>query len=410
MVSNYVFDIRSRERLSRSGAGTYLDGFTDWLASRSYGTKTIRSYIFAAARFMSWAQVNGHASIATLDESSLTAYRAHLANGRSGKRAHERSNAYCGARRFMLYFRQSGFVPEVMEVLPPLETRFRMWMRQHRGVCESTLDTYGLVVRRLLDALGTEPRSYTAAQLRTFVLAQSRGFSRSKAGNVVSAVRAFVRFLVAHQECPDGLRHAIPRVARWRQSGLPRYLEPVDIERILDACDPSLPLGARDRAVLLLLARLGLRASDVAGLRLGDLDWTRGRLRVTGKSRRATWLPMPQDVGDALLHYLGTARPAVAGDGVFLIVRAPYTPVVARQVSSTAQRAIQRSGVRAPSLGAHLFRHSAATGWLRQGLTLQAIGAVLRHRDVDTTAVYAKVDTDLLRQIVVPWPEEVSSC
>jgi len=410
MVSDYVFDIRSRDRLRCTGAGAYLDGFTDWLASRGYGTATIRSYIFAAARFMTWARVNGHGSVATLDDSSLAAYRSHLAHNRSGKRSHERGNAYCGAGRFLWYLRERGFVPQVRRALRPLETRFRAWMRQHRGVCELTLDSYGLVVRRLLDALGTEPRSYTAAQLRAFVLVHSRGFSRSKGGNVITAVRAFMRFLVAQQECPEGLQHAIPRAARWRQSGLPRFLEPADVERILDACDASSPLGARDRAVVLLLARLGLRAGDVAGLRLGDLDWTRGRLRVTGKSRRPTWLPMPQEVGDALLHYLEMARPAVASDGVFVILRAPYTPIIARQVASTAERAIRRAGIKAPSLGAHVFRHSAATGWLRQGLSLQAIGALLRHRDVDTTAIYAKVDTDLLRQIALPWPVEVSSC
>jgi site-specific recombinase XerD len=375
MLSDYVFDVRSRERLYRSGAGAHLDGFTGWLASRRYGTLTIRSYIFAAARFMIWAQINGHGSIATLDECSLAAYRAHLANNRGGNRSHKHGNTYCGARRFLLYLRQNGFVPEATHLLPPLESGFRAWMRQHRGVCERTLDEYGRVVRRLLAALGTEPRFYTAAQLRAFVLAQSSGFSRSKGGNTITAVRAFVRFLVVHQECAEGLQHAIPRAARWRQSGLPRFLEPADIEQIIDACDASSRLGARDRAVLLLLARLGLRAGEVAGLRLGDLDWTQGRLRVTGKSRRATWLPMPQDVGDALLHYLDTARPAVAGDGVFLILHAPYTPIIARQVSSTAERAIRRAGVKAPSLGAHLFRHSAATGWLRQGLTLQAIGA-----------------------------------
>ena len=162
----------------------------------------------------------------------------------------------------------------------------------------------------------------------------------------------------------------------------------------------------RDRAVLLLLARLGLRASDVAALCFDDINWTGARLRVSGKSARPTWLPLPQEVGDALLRYIETVRPPVGGDGVFLITRAPYTPIIPRQVSSTAARAIRRAGIQAPSFGAHLFRHSAATAWLRQGLTLQAIGTVLRHIDPDTTALYAKVDVDLLRRIAMPWPDE----
>ena len=119
---------------------------------------------------------------------------------------------------------------------------------------------------------------------------------------------------------------------------------------------------------------------------------------------------MPQDVGDAILHYLHTARPAVVSDGVFLITRAPYTAIMARQVSSTAERGIRRAGVNSPSLGAHVFRHSAATQWLREGLSLQAIGTLLRHCDVDTTAIYAKVDVNLLRQIALPWPEENTPC
>jgi integrase/recombinase XerD len=182
------------------------------------------------------------------------------------------------------------------------------------------------------------------------------------------------------------------------------------VERILDACDVSTPLGIRDRAVLLLLARLGLRRGDVANLHLDDLDRRHGRLRVTGKSRQPAWLPLPQDAGDAILHYLAAARPHVASDRVFLITCAPYTPLHPRQVSTTAERAIRRAGVSTPSLGAHIFRHSAATGWLRQGLSLQSIGTLLRPCDVDTTAIYAKVDVGLLRQIALPWPEENTPC
>lgn len=159
---------------------------------------------------------------------------------------------------------------------------------------------------------------------------------------------------------------------------------------------------------MLLLARLALRAGDVAGLRLGDIDWAHGRALVSGKARRTAWLPLPQEVGEALVHYIERGRPAVGGDGVFLIIHAPFTPIGARQVCQTAERAIRRAGIKAPSYGAHLFRHSAATALLRQGL--QAIGTLLRHRDVDTTAIYAKVDVDLLQQIALPWPEEGVPC
>jgi site-specific recombinase XerD len=288
--------------------------------------------------------------------------------------------------------------------------RFCEWMRNHRGSKESTLANYRYVLCKLLQQFGCEPRQYTALQLRAFILTESRGFSHSKAETAVSSVRMFVRFLIAHRECQEALQYAIPRMAKWGQASLPRYIQPEVVERVVDACEANTPLGSRDRAVLLLLARLGLRAGDVANLRLDDLDWTHGRIRATGKSRQPAWLPLPQDAGDAVLHYLTTVRPRVPTDRVFLIIRAPYTPILARQISATAERAILRSGISAPSLGAHLFRHSAATAWLRQGMTLQSIGTVLRHCDVDTTAIYAKVDVGLLRQIASPWPVEHAPC
>lgn len=166
----------------------------------------------------------------------------------------------------------------------------------------------------------------------------------------------------------------------------------------------------RDRAVILLLARLALRASDVAGLRLSDIDWQQGRLFVSGKTRHQAWLPLPQEVGDALLHYLHKGRPSVSGDRLFIITRAPYTQILARQVSQTAQRAILRAGINAPSYGAHIFRHSAATALLRNGVPLQGVATLLRHSSVEMTAHYAKVDVELLKQVALPWPEEAPLC
>lgn len=411
MLSNYIVIPGTQQQLRSGPAGAHLEAFTGWLAERRYTKSTIRSYIYAANRFMVWwTCANDGEVLPSPNRSSMAAYRTHLAEGGDcGRRAHERSNAYCGARRFLSFLRQIGALPHTKSDGRPqldLEQRFRHWMCQHRGARAITLHGYGRVVDLLLKDLGTEPSRYTAGQLRDFVLSQSQGYSHSKADTVVTAVRMFVRFLVSSQECQDNLLHAIPRVAGWRLASLPRYIDPADIERIICACDTSTPLGARDHSILLLLARLGLRAGDVVGLRLGDIDWKQSRIRVSGKSRHTAWLPLPQDVGNALLHYLTTGRGTVIHDGVFVTSCAPYTPIIARQVSSTAERAIRRSGVKTPSLGAHLFRHSAATAWLRQGLTLQAVGTLLRHHDVDTTAIYAKVDGDLLSQIAMPWPGE----
>ncbi len=411
MLSDHIPNTRTRESLLRGRCGSELEGFSEWLSSFCYSAQTIRSYIFAAARYDAWARERRHDILSTLDPSRLEAYRTYLTQRHPERRRPDGGNDYCGAHRFVRYLRQCRGIPvDVSCKATSLETRFVDWLRHHRGVCRRTADGYALKVRRLLSALGSQPRRYSAVQLRDFVLAQSRGYSNSHVDCVVTSVRMFVRFLIIHQECSESLQYAIPRVAKWQKASLPRYLSATDVQRIIDACNPTTPLGARDRAILLLLARLGLRAGDVAGLCLGDIDWTRARVRVSGKSRTPAWLPLPQDAGDALLHYILIARPAGSSDGVFLISRAPYSRILSRQISLTAERAILRAGVKTPSLGAHQFRHSAATAWLRQGMTLQAIGAVLRHRDVDTTALYAKVDVGLLRGIALPWPQEVVSC
>jgi integrase len=176
------------------------------------------------------------------------------------------------------------------------------------------------------------------------------------------------------------------------------------VQWIIDACGPDRPDGARDRAILLLLARLGLRGGDIVQMRLIDIEWTDARVRVVGKGRREARLPLPQEVGDAILAYLRDRHPVVACDRVFLRSRAPWRPLAQSScVSAIVRRAMVRAGVSAPTRGAHLLRHSAATAMLREGISLPSIGVVLRHRSVETTAHYAKVDVELLHSVAQPW-------
>lgn len=198
-------------------------------------------------------------------------------------------------------------------------------------------------------------------------------------------------------------------VVDWRLSTLPRYLSTSDVEQVVNACDDSTEVGARDRTIVLLLSRLGLRSGDILGLGLGDIDWAKGSLVVSGKSSRESELPLTQELGNALLTYL-RRRPAANTDKVFVRVRAPIRPLKGpTSVAAIVKRALERAGVEAPMHGAHLLRHSAATAMLRQGVCLQDIQTVLRHRFIETTTIYAKVDVGLLKQIGQPWPE-VSSC
>jgi len=410
MLNDIYVELQALERLRGSPAGGYLDDFTDWLATRRYTKLTIRSYVIAAVRFMDWAQETQGDKL-VVDEHQVHDYRRHLdATATSRNRNGERGNYYCGARRFLAFLQDAGAVEHQVPTGSALVEAFCVWLRRHRGISDATLNQYRPVVIKLVEALGSETTDYTAGKLRSFVLQQVKGYSHSRTETIVISVRMFTRFLIATEQCAEGLEHVIPRVAGWRASSLPKYLPATDIERTIAACDPSRPIGARDRAIILLLARLALRAGDVAELKCSDIDWDEARIRLTGKNRRENWLPLPQDVGDAILHYLEHGRPTVACDRLFIISTAPYTPIRPRQVSQTAQRALLCAGVETPSYGAHIFRHSAATTMLRNGASLDEIGALLRHNDADTTALYAKVDVDLLGQVALPWPEEVAPC
>jgi site-specific recombinase XerD len=241
-------------------------------------------------------------------------------------------------------------------------------MRMHRGTTETTLRNYSPIVSDLLTTLGERPQQLEAKGLRAFVLERARRHGKAAAKKVVTATRMFVRFLIVTERCAPGLDGAIPSIAMWRLATLPQYLLADDLEHVVTACDPLTPLGAR----------------------------------------RETRLPLPQEVGDALLHYLAEARPPIHADTIFLTIMAPWKPISRHVVSQTAARAIHRADITAPTAGARVFRHSAATAMLRQGASLQTIGDILRHTSIETTAHYAKVDTRLLGHVVKPWPEDMS--
>jgi site-specific recombinase XerD len=281
-------------------------------------------------------------------------------------------------------------------------------MREQRGVTEATLTIYKPILKDILKWLGNNPRTYCAEALRDFVLqrGQRHGVSYAKLGATV--VRAFVQFLAARGRCPMGLEYAIPAWRSWAFSSIPKYLATADVNRVIRASTGSRN-GIRDKAMVLLLARLGLRAGDVASLCLTDVDWQNGRILVSGKARRQEYLPLSDEVGTRLLEYLQKARPPVHIPELFVTSIPPFRPMMHQAVASIVGRAIHRAGVTSPGHGAHVLRHSAATTMLREGVSLAGIGAVLRHRLPNTTAHYAKVDSQLLVTIAQPWPE-VSSC
>jgi site-specific recombinase XerD len=314
-----------------------------------------------------------------------------------------------GLRPLLDHLRGLGAAPVVGAVEGPVEElteRFRRYLASERGLAPSTVDQYAWFVRGFLArfCVAGDPGRLSevdACAVAAFVVEQSR---RPKAGMkyVVVALRSLLRFLVVDGVLARDLSASVPTAARWRQQGLARGLASDQVLALLASCDVSRPVGRRDLAILTLLLRLGLRAGEVAGLRLEDFDWRHGELAVRGKGRREERLPIPPDVGQAVVAYLRGANNRGAAREVFLTVLAPVRPLTAKMVSGVVRNAGFRVGL--GQIGAHRLRHTAATEMLRAGTPLVEVGQVLRHRDVATTTIYAKVDRIALRALARPWP------
>ena len=244
-----------------------------------------------------------------------------------------------------------------------------------------------------------------ASDVTRFVVQQAQRLGPGRTKLLVTALRSLLRFLHLTGRTRTDLARCVPRVADWRHAHLPKYIPAADVQRLLRSCDLRRAAGRRDHAVLLLIARLGLRACEVVRLTLDDLDWKAGEVLVRGKGSRLDRLPLPREVGDALVTYLRDARPCGVSRHVFLCARAPRRGFSnSSTVSTIVRRAIERAGLQPPGMGAHLLRHSLATTLLRRGAPLAEIGSLLRHRSPDTTALYAKVDLASLRELALPWP------
>jgi site-specific recombinase XerD len=405
------------EQLRSGPAGPYLDEFANALWEAGYAKITAHRHIRAAQHLIHWAQYH-HVPLAKMDEAQVERFKRHLSRCRCPSYGcYDRHGLVRGAHVFLRHLRRINVIPPPADngqksETSPLLDAFRQWMRTNRNIGQACLYDYSLTIRDLLHAMGDDPSRFDAQGLRKYVLNRSRCCGRAKAKNMVAALRAFMRFLIAVGLCPVGLDAAIPTVAYWHLSTLPRYLQAEEVERIVAACCPDTAVGIRDRAIVLLLARLALRAGDIVHLRLDDIDWKEGWIRVCGKGRRETRLPLLQEVGEAIVSYVKGSRPPVETDILFLRSRAPLRGFAGHDaISVIVAKAMHRAGVACPARGAaHVLRHSAATAMLRQGASLQDIAVVLRHRSIETTSIYAKVDVLALREIAQPWPEEVDLC
>ena len=309
------------------------------------------------------------------------------------------------------YLRGLGVAPPPVPVvtqgrLEELLADYRRYLSIERALSDHTVfDAYEPAARLFQTAVGANRHlkldRLRAAQVSSFLASECPKRSVSGARDLVCALRSLLRYLHVAGLIEAPLVWAVPAVADLRDRNLPRGLEPAAVSRMLASCDRRRLVGRRDYAILLLLSRLGLRAGEVAAMRLDDVDWRRGELLVRGKGNRQDMLPLPIDVGEAMVSYL-RRRPRCECRALFLRVNAPRAAMDRCTVAWVVRAACDRAGL--PRVGAHRLRHTAATEMLRAGASLAEIGQVLRHREQKTTAIYAKVDRTALRPLARPWP------
>ena len=384
----------------------YADGFRAELFRLGYTPLTAACQIRLTAHLSRWMTAEGLAA----QDLDMPAAEWYFAARRSAGYVNERTVEALGP--LLDYLRGLGAAP-VPPPEPATETgllldRFAAYLAAERGLAPGTVTLNVRLARPFLQQRAVERGrldldQLTTGEVRAFVLDQARKQPRS-AKRIVTALRSLLRFLHVDGVLAVPLAGAVPSPAGHSLAGLPKALESGQIEAMLSSCDRATATGRRDRAVLLLLSRMGLRAGEVAGLGLDDIDWRRGEITVRGKGNRRDRLPLPADVGAAIVAYLRDGRPEGALDRtVFIAAQAPREALSYTGITTIVAEAAARAGIPGP-VHAHRLRHSAATVMLRGGGSLTEIGQALRHARPDTTAVYAKVDIDALRPLGRPWP------
>jgi len=311
------------------------------------------------------------------------------------------------------WLRDLQVVPRLPTTTPltPLDLlleRYHQWLADDRGLVSRSIRRYEGTARRFLEerrtvsGRSTGVEELSGADVTAFLLRECSRLAVGSAKGLVTDLRALLRFLFLEGLTPTPLATAVPPVAGWRETGLPAPLAASDVTALVDSCDRRQPTGLRDFAILTLLARLGLRAAEVADLELSSVDWRAGEIVIRGKGHRVDRLPLPVDVGQALIAYLTNGRPRVACRALFLTRHPPQRAMHAHTISGVVRYACVRAHV-AP-VGAHRLRHALASQLLRYGAALPEISQVLRHRNLNSTAIYAKVDRVALRSAARPWP------
>jgi integrase/recombinase XerD len=386
----------------------YLARFESLLLEQGYPPETIRRFLLLIADFSVWLK-GQQLPVTQVTHASAQRYLRY----RSRYRCRRKGNAHA-LQRFVQMLQHHGVVeqdtPVAQSTVEHLVSDYASYLHQERGLAVTTVKKYLAAARSFLiqqRIRSVRALSSLSAQ-RVIRFVQSKRAGRSSAPRVqhmAIGLRSFLRYARYCGYFKPDLAAAIPRVAGWSMTSIPKAIPPKDAQRVLASCDRRGAVGRRDYAMLLLLARLGLRAGEVASLTLDDIDWHDGTLTVHGKGSQESPLPLLEPIGKAIAAYLKRGRPLCKSRRVFLRMHAPIRGFkTEKPVSTAVGRAMQRAGIDSPHRGAHQFRHALATHMLRKRSSLAEIGEILRHKDPDTTRIYAKVDLTSLRALATPWP------
>jgi integrase/recombinase XerD len=385
-----------------------VESFLTKLSGLGYSTATMRQKRAMVAYFVHWV-VRRRLDIAEIDERTVDAFQVHL-----GRRRIPMGNWRCTIMAFLEHLRDQALTARPEPVRDDsreahLLQRYETYLREERGLARETVCNYLRFVSAFArkhftkSATGAHAPGPGFQEIRDYLLASTRALAPKTAQLIATALRSFLRFLFLRGETSVDLASAIPLVRRWRQASVHPYLAPEEVERLLAACDGTTSGGRRDHAILLLLARLGMRACEVAAMQIADLRWRTGEIFIRGKGLVHQRLPMLPDVGAAVVLYLRDGRPKSSCRSVFLRNDAPRTELSADAVGFVVRRALVRAGLHPPHRGSHLLRFSLATNMIHTGATMAEIGEVLRHHSPETTEIYAKVDFEALRAVALPW-------
>lgn len=407
-ISTYFSRAGNQRRLHEGPLGVYIDEYAARLAGEGYRRSTAWRSLRLVGDFSRWLE-RRHLGVGDVGERVAASFLEE----RAGNRRPQTSDRPT-LNKLLTVLRETGVIappkPAEVNTRERIFNDFAGYLARDRGLVHRTIVRHWPTVRLFLREEGVETVGDFArldqAVIIGFVERHACDYSPATAKCLCWALRAFLRYLRRQGWTSIDLAGSVPTVRRWRQTSLPTYLSPEQIQRVLDGCDRETATGRRDFAILMLLCRLGLRANEVTTLTLDAIDWRSGQLLVDGKGRQRIAMPLPADVGGAIAGYLQDGRPRSDDRRVFLRQDAPHVGfATSASVFVVANTALKRAGIQGfAHMGAHLFRHSLATALLRSGASLTEIGQVLRHRDQDTTRLYAKVDIDTLRRLGAAWP------